>query len=494
MDSVNNNRGKMLFIHSAGGCGKTFVCNTIAAAVRAQGKVALCVASSGIAALLLDGGQTAHSRLGIPPESLTSTSVARIKRNSNMHKVLLETNIIIWDEVPMQHKYAADAVDRNLRDLLGNNVPFGGITVVFGGDFRQTLPVIPRGVRQQIIASTLCRGKLWKDIEVHYLHQNMRLERSPESVQHAKWLLDIGAGNNLDGSETVQLPEEMCLNDKTVESLINSVYPGIGHGDKSAEYFLDRTILACRNDEVDDINEAVLAKFPGNACTLLSADSVQTQDGAANDYQPYATEYLNSLRASGLPLSKLTLKPGCPIMLLRNLDPSKGLCNGTRLVMNQIRPRVLDCTVISGDRRFSGNRVLIPRISLTPSNDTLPIPLPSRRRQFPVRLAFSMTINKSQGQSVKHVGLNLQTAVFSHGQLYVALSRCTSGNRIKVLLPENCENRRTPNIVYKEVLNGLRLTCEYCSVLLKEYIVDHCYFCFHRIFIILYSSIHMCVV
>ena len=214
-----------------------------------------------------------------------------------MHKVLLETKIIIWDEVPMQHKYAADAVDRNLRDLLGNDVPFGGITIVFGGDFRQTLPVIPRGVRQQIVASTLCRGKLWKDIEVHYLYQNMCLERSPESVQHANWLLDIGAGNNLDRSETVQLPEEMCLNEKTIESLINSVYPGIGHGNKSAEYFLDRTILACRNDEVDDINEAVLDKFPGNACTLLSADSVQTENGAVNDYQPYPVEYLKSLRA-----------------------------------------------------------------------------------------------------------------------------------------------------------------------------------------------------
>ena len=111
MDSVNNNKGKMLFIHSAGGCGKTFVCNTIAAAVRAKGKVALCVASSGIAALLLDGGQTAHSCLGIPPESLTDTTVAKIRRNSDMHKVLLETKIIIWDEVPMQHKYAADAAD-----------------------------------------------------------------------------------------------------------------------------------------------------------------------------------------------------------------------------------------------------------------------------------------------------------------------------------------------------------------------------------------------
>ena len=68
-----------------------------------------------------------------------------------------------------------------------------------------------------------------------------------------------------------------------------------------------------------------------------------------------------------------------------------------------------------------------------------------------------MTINKSQGQSVKHIGLDLRSPVFSHGQLYVALSRCTSGNRIKViLLPENTD-RRTVNIVYPEILNGLQL-------------------------------------
>ena len=99
-------------------------------------------------------------------------------------------------------------------------MPFGGITVVFGGDFRQTLPVIQRGVHQQIVASTLCRGRLWKDIEVHYLLKNMCLERTPESIQHAKWLLDIGAGNNIDASETVQLPEGMCLNGKN---------PGVSH-------------------------------------------------------------------------------------------------------------------------------------------------------------------------------------------------------------------------------------------------------------------------
>ena len=97
--------------------------------------------------------------------------------------------------------------------------------------------------------------------------------------------------------------------------------------------------------------------------------------------------------------------------------------------------------------------MLIPRITLSPTADKIPIPL--CRRQFPVWVSFSMTVNKSQGQSVWHVGLNLQTPVFSHGQLYVALSRCTSGDRIKVLLPAQCEDRRTPNVVYNEILGGL---------------------------------------
>jgi ATP-dependent exoDNAse (exonuclease V) alpha subunit len=151
----------------------------------------------------------------------------------------------------------------------------------------------------------------------------------------------------------------------------------------------------------------------------------------------------------------LALKVGCPVMLFRNLDAAKGLCNGTRMVVREIKNRVIKCEIISGDERFGGNIVLISRITLEPSAENLPIPL--KRRQFPIRLAFAMTINKSQGQSVKFVGLNLQSQVFSHGQLYVALSRCTSGNRIRVWLPEGNENKRVQNVVYPEILQNLNL-------------------------------------
>ncbi|KAG5716843.1 ATP-dependent DNA helicase PIF1 [Termitomyces sp. T112] len=393
MDSVDNNLGKMIFIHSAGGCGKTFVCNTLASAVRSNGDVALCVASSGIAALLLEGGRTAHSRFKIPIPAL-ETSIANIKRRNELSQLLLETKVVIWDEVPMQHKNAIDSVDQGFRDILEKDVPFGGVTVVFGGDFRQTLPVIQQGLRQQMIAASLKRGRLWDQIQVHYLVQNIRLDQTPDNIAHAAWLLDVGAGKNLGPGETVQLPEIMICNDNSVTGLISSTYPHIDHH-QDDQYYLDCTILCGKNSDVEDINSEVLQKCPGEEKILQSADSVISDDGNPNGLALYPMEYLNSLRASSLPLAKLALKIGVPVMLLRNLDTTKGLCNGTRIIVTHISTRVLRCRIISGDAKFAGSIVLIPRINMDVSEEDLPIPL--HRRQFPVRLAFAMTINKSQG-------------------------------------------------------------------------------------------------
>ena len=439
--SVRDGQGKMFFLHSAGGGGKTYVCNTIAADVRAMGKVALCVASSGIAALLLDGGRTAHSRFKIPIPVHEDSSCS-IKKGSDLHGVLKETGIVVWDEAPMQNKLAIEAVDRTLRDLMDNNNPFGGLTVLFGGDFRQTLPVVAHGSRGQIVAASLCMSKLWSRIQVYHLTQNMRLDRTPESDAFAAWLLDVGAGKNLDPAGKVQLLPNMVLQDNHVDHLVDFVYPGISEGVKPDGYFWDRTILSPRNDAVDDLNYKILTKFPGDLTVLHSKDKV------VGDDSQYPMEYLNSINVPGLPLSKLSLKPGCPLMLLRNIDPLQGLCNGTRMILVAIKQKVLECRILGG--QFAGDTVFIPRITIDPSSEEMPIPM--SRHQFPVRLAFTMTINKAQGQSVKIVGLNLLTPAFSHGQLYVALSRCTSRDRIKVLL---MEGNTTTNIVYPEVLTGI---------------------------------------
>ena len=136
-------------------------------------------------------------------------------------------------------------------------------------------------------------------------------------------------------------------------------------------------------------------------------------------------------------------------MILRNLNAAEGLCNGSRGIITQMRNRVLEVRLLTGEQ--AGQKVFIPRMSLVPADTQVPFQF--CRRQFPVRVSFAMSINKSQGQSVKHVGIDLRNPVFTHGQLYVALSRCTSSQRVKVLLSEEMmEEFKTLNIVFPEIL------------------------------------------
>ncbi|GMF24254.1 unnamed protein product [Phytophthora fragariaefolia] len=134
----------LFFIDGPGGTGKSTLLKHILASVRLSGKIAIAVASSGIAALLLMGGRTAHSTFKIPLKP-TKKLVCSIHKPSKLKKLFQEASLIIWDEAPMTHRHAFEAVDRSLRDVLNNDEdPFNGKTVVLSGDFRQILPVVVR--------------------------------------------------------------------------------------------------------------------------------------------------------------------------------------------------------------------------------------------------------------------------------------------------------------------------------------------------------------
>jgi hypothetical protein len=307
-----------------------------------MGSPALCVASSAIAALLLDGGPTAHSRFKIPIP-VFENSFCGISRNAHLKELIIQTKVIIWDEASMQHRHAIEALDRTLQDILGQDHPFGGLTVLFGGDFWQTLPVIPRGSWEEIINASICKSRIWRHIQVFHLTQNRRLlDQSPESVAFAQWLLQVGKGRELSPEKTISLPRTMITPHNTLESLINLIYPNIAEQPKPDSFFLDRTILTTTNDCVDEINTHLLNRFPGEETTLLGFNKVA--DGGNGNHYPL--EYLNSMTISGLPLAHLKLKKGCPLMLLHNMDQLNGLCNGTQMVLLDIKRRVLQCRIL----------------------------------------------------------------------------------------------------------------------------------------------------
>jgi ATP-dependent exoDNAse (exonuclease V) alpha subunit len=231
--------------------------------------------------------------------------------------------------------------------------------------------------------------------------------------------------------------------------LIQTIYPRINKlPHPPDEYFAEHTILTSltsRNDDVDDINEEMLRQFPGEEREFLSADSVKNNGENGNDDLLYPVEYLNSVNCSGMPLAKLKFKVGCPVMILRNLNPGEGVCNGSRGIVTRMSNSVLEVRLLTGSH--AGKTTFIPRLSITPSSTQVPFEF--CQQQFPVKVCFAMSI---QGQSVNYVGLDLRNAVFTHGQLYVAVSQVTSVHNIKAIWDSNVALPITKNIVYPEVL------------------------------------------
>ena len=170
--SVSDKEGKVFFCDAPGGSGKTFTANTLMTKLRLEGKVCLACASSGIAANGLEGGTTAHTKFKIPIE-ITEDSWCDIREGTKHAKLIQDAELIIWDEATMMNKDAVDAVNRTLKQIRGNDNPFGGCTLAFLGDWRQILPVLPRASRAQKIAATLLYSDVWDFVEIIEMADNM---------------------------------------------------------------------------------------------------------------------------------------------------------------------------------------------------------------------------------------------------------------------------------------------------------------------------------
>ncbi|CAN0906261.1 ATP-dependent DNA helicase pif1, partial [Linum grandiflorum] len=343
MDSVTNSKGKFFFLHGHGGTGKTFLYNCVISKVRSS----------------------AHSRFKIPLE-VDRLSTYNIKKGTDLAELFKIAALIVWDEAAMIHRLSFEAVDRPLCDimdipLMGPNYhSFGGKIVLLGGDFTQTLPVVPNGGMKDNINASLPRSYLWNYCKLLHLTINMRINDLPinndlifSGMKFSDWVLSIG------------------------------VYPKFLEAYHSVEYIKSRAIVTPTNAVVSEINDAMLTQIP----------------------------------------------------------------------VTNLGDHVLRSIIVGGT--MEGTVVVIPRIVLDVKDARWPFTL--KRRQYPIRLCYAMTINKSQGQTLEKVGLFLPKLVFAHGQLYVAVSRVRSAKGLHIVLQTHFSKSEstTRNIVYQESLEDL---------------------------------------
>jgi len=351
----------------------------------------------------------------------------------------------------MANRAVLACVEECCRKVMGNRIPFGGKVVILLGDFRQTCPVIPRGRKADILNACISRCQLWAQFQVARLITPIRNAKDPALASFVDAIGD-GAGPNVNLSFFTRTAD--------TGDIINFVYGQNITNDPAA--CLRRCILAPTNAQVDLYNAAVLNLLPSPSRQYHAADSLEEHAqvagavNAASDVDsplpnPDAVlDYVRCRRPSGVPDYSLTVKVGGVYRLLRNFSIDQGLVKNARVVVVGTGSKLVTIRLLQGTQTpgTSASDILLPRITFKErlqSGHTL------CRRQFPLAPAYASTFHSCQGLTLDCVGVDLTQDVFTHGQLYTALSRIRHRSDAIVRLP-TLEHSCTTNVTYKELL------------------------------------------
>nr|GEY73331.1 uncharacterized protein [Tanacetum cinerariifolium] len=339
-------------------------------------------------------------------EYIDGITKARLNMFGNVHGRCWQR---IWNQFKEKRMIGQtlSAAIRHRRDIV-LNVASSGITtrLLPGGRTTYSRFAIPINVNKDSkcciniesdLAGLIRKTKLiiWDEAPMVHKHCFEALDRTLKDIMRSSKL--FGGNNNSESEKTKAFADWILSIDN--DAIINAIYPDVVANLSTPGYFEDRAILAPTIDVVNKINERMMK--------LITTEKLVW----SSKPQPY-------------------IKKGVLVMLLRNVDQQAGLCDGTRLLIRRMGLHVVEAEIITGTN--VGDITFIPRMRLNSSDKRMPLQF--YRRQFPLAVCFAMTINKSQRQSLSQVGLFLERPVFSHGQLYVALSRVRSKKGLRVVI------------------------------------------------------------
>jgi ATP-dependent DNA helicase PIF1 len=362
-------KGQNIFITGGAGVGKSYLVKEIARSIKKR--IGIC-AMTGCAAQLIDGA-TLHSYLGIG----LGDKPANVLANTIIHKLfavkerILDLEVLLIDEVSMLNDELLEKVDEILQLVRRNSKPFGGVQMIFVGDPFQLAPV----------EGNYCfTSKIWKNIKVHTLTQNMR----QAGDQEFKDLLDRVRWGKCS-------PEDLA----TLQKLKETTFPDE----------IIPTKLYSKNVNVDAINRAELNK--------LTTEPVEYGTN-------YSTDYSKKWATSNKIPEKSILKVGAQVMCTRNI-PALGLANGSRGVITILQDRAIYIRLLNGET------VCLPYMEVAPFDSPRSIV-----NFLPIKLAWAVTIHSSQGMTIDALEVDLGKDIFACGQAYTGLSRAKSLASVRI--------------------------------------------------------------
>jgi len=380
-----------LFITGKAGTGKSTLLKYFKANT---GKKIVVLAPTGVAAINV-GGQTVHSFFRLPPKIIQKDAIKRLRDKSLFENL----DMVIIDEVSMVRADLMDGIDYALRINRGKmKIPFGGVQMVFFGDLFQLSPVVENEARQlleELYATPyFFSAKVFENCHLKSIELSTIYRQKDSSFMEL-----LNRVRNKEHTE-----EDLSVLNKRVQK--NTV---ISKKDATV-------ILTTTNKLANAINQDRLLRLPGKEVTYNAVATGRFDESA------YPTD------------TALKLKKGAQVILLRN-DPNKQWVNGTlakvvalsdHSIVVDINGRECDVPVVKWQKiEYSYNE----------DEDKIEDEVVGAFEQYPIKLAWAITIHKSQGQTFDEVIIDLGYGAFTHGQLYVALSRCTCLDGIRLKRP-----------------------------------------------------------
>lgn len=373
-----------LFVTGRAGTGKSTLLRCLRDAVAAETVV---VAPTGLAAVNV-GGQTIHSFFGLPPRLVRSDDV----RRSRNGRVMRRLEMLIIDEISMVRSDLMSAIDLSLRLNRGRpREPFGGVRLMMFGDLHQLPPVVQEGE----VAGYL------------------------EDVHGGPFFFSVGALKEGAGTTLLELGQVFRQSDEALLHVLNRVRDGEASED-------DLSVLNERVNPIRTLNEGepyVILTPTNAAAQRINMAYLDALPAPAQSYEAAVTGEFNT---AAQPTDQLlVLKPGAKVILLRN-DPDRRWVNGTIARVSRLTQRQVFVEVEGREHEIEPVAWESRRYAYDQAAEKVVESVAGTFKQFPLRLAWALTIHKSQGLTLDRVYIDLGRGTFAHGQAYVALSRCRS--------------------------------------------------------------------